>query len=204
VIERELEQTSNIIRQGILLAHKKHSSLINSLITFDSINKCYEDLKRKKKMVSSSKRRQNKKKIGNADQVGAAKESATSTKDQVDGVNVTKGSVASTKHQTDGVDDATKGSAASTKDQTDGLDDATKGSAASTKDQTDGLDDATRWMLQAATQNKEKSTKISNDDYRTDEGGTPGWNFVEMTEAGKSYLDLPLPRKLTPGIADVN
>jgi hypothetical protein len=35
--------------------------------------------------------------------------------------------------------------------------------------------------------------------FRTDEGGTPEWNFVEMMQAGKSYLDLPVPRKLIPG-----
>ena len=38
--------------------------------------------------------------------------------------------------------------------------------------------------------------ELSDSDFRRDEGGTPAWKFLAMMEAGESYLDLPVPRKL--------
>lgn len=59
-----------------------------------------------------------------------------------------------------------------------------------------------RWMNSGVIVATDVS--ISNHDFRTDEGGTPEWNFKEMLEAGQSYLDLPVPRKLTPRIRDLD
>eukprot|EP00984_Skeletonema_dohrnii_P014275 scaffold5981_cov146-Skeletonema_dohrnii-CCMP3373.AAC.4 len=50
---------------------------------------------------------------------------------------------------------------------------------------------------QAPVEVEDNSMKICNEDFRTDEGGTPGWDFPDMMEAGQSYLELPVPRKLT-------
>ena len=47
---------------------------------------------------------------------------------------------------------------------------------------------------QSATDSE--SMEICREDFRSDEGGTPEWDYVEMMEAGQSYLDLPVPRKL--------